>query len=553
MSFSLRCLPTALLAFLTLSLSVFAQSTAPTGKLPRGTISGRVTIKDKAAAGIVVGVRKANRSSPFTNEPFTKTNTDQDGNYRITNLPAGSYEVVPSAPAFVLGGVTNIKRKNVIIGEDETIEDINFALVRGGVITGRVTDGDGRPAIQQGVQLYRIEIGTAQPQGQQQLSAAHATTTDDRGIYRAYGLTPGRYKVAAGKGEEPFQGPGAPSRFIYAQVFYPDATDQGKATILEVTEGSEVKDIDIVLGRALQTFSVSGRVVDDKNVPVPNLRFGLQRGSGEGLEFVNSMGLSNSQGDFIVEGLIPGKYGIYLFPSPNDEMRLQDVGFDIVDQDLSGITIKLSRGGSLSGSVVIETEDKSALANLSKLHLRAFVAMGTGFGGMSQSPVSPDGSFRLPGLPGGTINVFLSSSSGMSSLPGYQITRIERDGVALPRNIELKEGEDLTGLRIVVAYGTAVVRGVVKLENGTLPEGARIFVRLTKPGDNTSFGRPASADARGQFVLEGVAPGHYELSAQLFTPGTTVTKTAKRDVTVVDGVTTETVITLDLSAPVPKP
>src|SRR5688500_12722847 len=103
MSFSLRCLPTLLLALITLPISLFAQSAVQTAKPARGAISGRVTIKDKGAVGVLVGVRKVNRSNPINNEPFSKTVTDQDGNYRVTSLPAGSYEVIPSAPAFVVG------------------------------------------------------------------------------------------------------------------------------------------------------------------------------------------------------------------------------------------------------------------------------------------------------------------------------------------------------------------------------------------------------------------------------------------------------------------
>ena len=42
--------------------------------------------------------------------------------------------------------------------------------------------------------------------------------TDDRGIYRIYGLAPGKYKVAAGIPESGFQFGGLP-RSLYAQTF----------------------------------------------------------------------------------------------------------------------------------------------------------------------------------------------------------------------------------------------------------------------------------------------------------------------------------------------
>lgn len=57
-------------------------------------------------------------------------------------------------------------------------------------------------------------------------------------------------------------------------------------------------------------------------------------------------------------------------------------------------------------------------------------------------------------------------------------------------------------VRIVVSYGTATLRGVVKLENGSLPPEGRIFARLVRPGENLglSMMQPPQVDARGQFI-----------------------------------------------------
>ena len=100
MSFSGRYLPAVLLACLSVTVSLFAQSTTKqTSKAPRGTVSGRVTIKDKGAAGVTVGIRKTDDYSRL--EPMQRGITDQDGFYRITNIAAGSYDLIPSAPGFV--------------------------------------------------------------------------------------------------------------------------------------------------------------------------------------------------------------------------------------------------------------------------------------------------------------------------------------------------------------------------------------------------------------------------------------------------------------------
>src|SRR5215207_7883962 len=479
MSFSAHYLPAVLLIILSLPISLSAQATPKqTVKTPRATISGRVTIKEKGAAGVVVSLRKSDFTTPFDQLP--RAMTDHDGFYRIANVPPGSYDVTPAAPAFV-SATTKEQRaaKTVLVGEDEDIESINFALVRGGVITGRVTDADGRPVIQQQVFIFRSDAFEQQPQGQPQrpVFAASGVQTDDRGIYRVFGLLPGRYKVAAGRSDDAFTPSAGSPRSTYKQVFHPDVTDQTKAPAIEVGEGTEATNIDITLGRALQTFAVTGRVVDgERGLPLSGIRLGVQRTSGQRFDLVSTFGNSNAQGDFVVEGLIPGKYGFYLFPNQNSGMRLESVTFDVVDQDVSGITVKLVKGASVSGVVTVETEDKAVFAKLSELQLRAFVTTsggpGMGAGGMASSaasPIAPDGSFQLTGLPGGTVNISLGAMSGPFPPKGFNLARIEREGILPQRGVELKDGEQLTGLRVVLTYGSATLRGVVKLENGTPP------------------------------------------------------------------------------------
>lgn len=557
MSFSAHYLPAVLLTIVSLPISLAAQATPKqTVKTPRGSISGRVTIKERGAAGVVVTLRKSDLMNPF--ESLPRATTDQNGTYRIPNVPPGSYEVTPAAPAFVPADAKEQRGgKTVLVGEDDDIENINFALMRGGVITGRVTDADGRPVIQQQVYIYRTDAFEQQPQGPPRpVFPANSTQTDDRGIYRVFGLMPGRYKVAAGRSDDGFSSMVGPLRSTYKQVFHPDVTDQAKAVVIEVGEASEANNVDIALGRPLQTFAIAGRLVDsERGLPAPNIRLGVQRFTGQRFEIISTVANSSAQGDFILEGLIPGKYGIYLFPNQNSGMRVEPVTFDVIDQDVSGITVKLIKGASLSGIVTIETEDKAVLAKFSELQLRAFVsspgggAMGTaGMASSASSPIAPDGSFQLTGLPGGTANISLGAMSSPFPPKGFNIARIERDGV-VQRGIELKEGEQVTGVRVVLAYGNATLRGVVKLENGTLAPGARIFVRLTKPGENSNIMRPPSVDARGYFLIEGLPAGMYEVHASVGGPGPMPPRPVKREVNIQEGAITDITLTIDMSVP----
>lgn len=78
----------------------------------------------------------------------------------------------------------------MIVGEGENIEEINFSLVRGGVITGKVTDADGRAVIQQPVHIFLSEVFD-QGSPKRQFFPTTVAQTDDRGVYRKYGLRAG--------------------------------------------------------------------------------------------------------------------------------------------------------------------------------------------------------------------------------------------------------------------------------------------------------------------------------------------------------------------------
>ena len=557
MSFSVRYTPAVLLTLFSLAATLFAQSTnTQPGKAPRGSVSGRVTIKDKGAGGIAVSLRRT-EMNPY--EPYVKATTDHDGFYRIANVAPGSYEVAPSAPAFVPAD-SQRGGKTVVVGDDESVEDINFSLVRGGVITGKVTDADGRPVILQQVNLFKADAFNQRQQSPQQpqqpVYPLTNGTTDDRGIYRIYGLRTGRYKIAVGRSDETFNTGSMQQRGGYKQVFHGDVTDHAKATIIEVAEGSEAYDVDITLGAKLQTFSASGRLVDsEKGLPIPNLMFSVQRLVGQRAEITNAPVGSNSQGEFVAEGLVPGKYQVFLYQDMNrTDLRVEPFTFEVVDQDVSNLIVKLSKGASLSGVVVIDSEDKTVLQKLTQMRLRAYpmISTGTGIVGSSSTMVAADGSFRLDGLPGGILNVQLSGTGGPFDLKGYTVSRIERDGIPMPRGIQVKDGEQIGGLRLVVAYGNGSIRGVVKFENGSLPEGVQMSVRLVKPGENL-FIRPSQVDARGNFLMEGIPPGNYDLMLQFFgVGGPQQLPAVKREVSIQNGVVTVVMLAVDLATQ-PKP
>ena len=554
MRFSTPYLAAVLLTILSLSASLCAQSTTKEStKVPRGSVSGRVTIKDRGVPGVAIGLRKGDMFTP--SEPFQRATTDQDGYYRISNIAPGSYSITAAVPAYVMSDSKENRFKNVLVGDDENVEGINFALVRGGVITGRITDADGRPVMEQQVNVYPAEMYDQRQQ--RSIYAVGSVQTDDRGIYRVFSLSAGRYKVAVGRSDDEQSVTYNQGRSnAYKQVFYPDATDQAKATVVEVSEGSEANNIDITVGRAGQTFSASGQLVDETGQPAPNLRIGVQRQIGQRIEYLNNSTIANSRGDFILEGLVPGKYTAFLLGTPNSNLRIEPFSFDISDHDVTDLTVKLSKGASITGTVVLENGDKAIFAQLLQFQLRGFGVVSTdgggSYGSSSMSPLGPDGSFHLSGLPPGTINIVFSAPGSPFPPKGFAISKIERDGVFNPRGLEIKQGEQLTGVRVFVAYGTATIRGLVNIENGTLPQNNRIFVRISRPGDQFSNLRPAVVDERRHFLMEGLPAGTYELNILVNIPASPA-RNIKREVTLQDGQTMDLTVNVDLSEPAVKP
>ena len=253
------CRQTILCILLLLSLAISARSQSTVDKAVTSTISGKVTIGGKGLSGVVVGLVISDQfRSNFRPTRFRST-TDEEGNYRITKVPPGTYEVIVASPTYV----ATEGRKSLVIGKNETLENIDITLASGGVITGKVTDADGNPVIEETVYVSAATTGYRLPYFRN-------IRTDDRGIYRAYGIPAGRYKVSAGKNSAlPAGG--------RQRTYHPSAIDPAAAFVIDVSEGSEATNVDITFAGSARTYSARGRIIDsDTAQPMPNTRVGLQ-------------------------------------------------------------------------------------------------------------------------------------------------------------------------------------------------------------------------------------------------------------------------------------
>ena len=516
-------------------------------KKPTGSVSGRVTVKGKPKGGIIVGVRTGEIGPQVG--PLRKAVTDADGNYRVTDLPAGTYRVGPMASAFIVPDSTPGRLvKSVMLEEGENVDGLDFSMLRGGVITGRVSQADGRPVIEERITITAAdEVDRSGQPGPPGL----AGQTDDRGVYRVYGLPAGKYKVFVGQGADTFPGPQGQARHIYERVYYPDVTNSSEARVVELGEGSEAANIDITVGESRKGVAVAGVVIDSEtNQPLANLRFGLQKVIPDRIAgYFGTPVLSDRLGAFRFENVAPGKYSVISMPQTNSDVRVDAVTFEVTDRDLTGLTLKGSKGASVSGRVVLEgTNDLTVQNNMTRLSVAAYVpTAGTGGGFVQPSAIAPDLTFRVGGLQEG-IAQFRLTARDPKLLTGFSILRVERDGVVNPRGIEIKSGEQVVGVKLVVVYGSGIVRGTIKVENGPLPEGGRFMVRLAKPeAPSGMVGRSQEVDARGRFIIEGIPAGSYDLFAYVYIPGSRSRQPySKQSVTVSEGSVVDVEAVIDL-------
>jgi hypothetical protein len=536
--------------------AVFCVAQTP-AKESSASVSGRVTMGAKGAPGITVVATLS--SSFFDNKTVAKTTTDEDGNYKLTGLAAGRFTIMPMAKAFVVATGSAYKQPGqaVNVAEGETVTKIDFALVRGGVVTGRITDAEGHPIIGERVSVV-LKDSNPDAGAQMSMLGGPRNQTDDRGVYRAYGLGPGSYKVSVGQaaagGAVSVLGLGGTQ---YVKTFYPGVQEESRATIIEIKEATEVSNVDITVGKSGSGFSVSGRVIDaDSGQPVPNVYIGHSSVNDAnqrigGMNFTGNQ--SDANGKFRLEGLRPGHYAVFTLAVGQESSTYSEPAlFDVSESDVTGIEIKVRRGATISGVAAVENNsDPAVAAVLQTVQLYAYVeTKGVAAPSFARGQIGPDGSFHFAGLAPGKARIGVQ---GFPTPPkGLTLVRTELDGLEQPEGIEVTAGAQISGVRLLFAYGTGSIRGEVKIVGGVLPDGTMLQVSIrSAPGDSRHFTRSLETDARFHFVGENIPPGNYELSVRATTPDPKATppfEPVKQTITVANGAEVQVTLEVDLGA-----
>jgi hypothetical protein len=507
-----------------------------------GTIKGRLVSDDgQPLTGASVVVQS------LTQTPGVKpVRVDSDGRFVIEELSPAAYLVVAAVPGYIdqslsLGNPSQWPRH--LIGSDITI-----TMIKGGVITGTVTNGKGE--LLTGVPVRAMMSSDGNSSSINNLfTGGGVDETDDRGIYRIYGLLPGQYTVQAG-GKGSF-GQFTPSGFdIDVPTYYPSAT-RDTAVPVSVRGGDETTGVDIKY-RGGEGHSISGFVVGDLQVSAL---------TGAVTIFLNHAGSSSPHSLAIVAAAEPrrafsfngagdGEYDVFAgyFSGPTENAWVATKRVTVRGGDTTGIELRLTPLAAIAGTIAldpIKPEDKCDQRNSQLIETvlnvprdqprkgaaETIVSMiGGGLGSLNEK-----GEFALRNLEAARyrLEVKLPSESWYVraiNLPGAAAPKAPQPQPATanpnanqwPGVVTLKSGEQLSGASIMIGQDAAGLRGKVTTADEAattqgIPVGARVHLLPAESdqADDLLRYKETLVNRDGTFAFTNLAPGRYFMLAQV--------------------------------------
>lgn len=473
--------------------------------LPAGTSVIRGVVTSDAGAP----VRRAQVRANVSGMPGARvTSTDAQGRFELRDLPAGRWTVSASKPGFVTqryGQRRPFETASPIELADGQRADANFSLLRGGVINGRVQDDLGDPVANVRVMVQRRQMIEGR---RRMINVGVTDETDDTGAFRLYGLAPGEYYVSAVLRANPLEQSGDTAGF--APTYYPGTGNAVEAQRVPVGAGEEVS-----IGFSLlpvRLVRISGTVVSQGgDVGGGMVQLVSAGDSGEG-PFTTLGGGIQSDGSFTIVNVSPGSYLLNARSGGRGgrgrggaveatALEIGSVPVAVGDSDVTGVTISLTRGASIAGTVVTEGTSQITLSSLRVSARQVRDAPGQAF---SASGVSATGSFQLSTLTG-TVALRVENVPAQWMVKSIVVGPADvTDGA-----FELRGTEQITNARIVLTDRVSELNGTVTVRNQEAKDSSVIVFAddaalWTFP---TRYVRMARTDAQGRFTLRGLPGG----------------------------------------------
>jgi hypothetical protein len=459
------------------------QPTVATPPPAKGRIAGRVLTADTgrpvARARVLINAAEVPGGRG--------TQTDADGTYEFTELPAGRYTLNVSKTGFV--SLSYGQRRPLQAGtplqlaDSQQLTGIDFRLPRGSVIAGHVMDETGDPMPGITVQVMRYQYA----QGNRQLMPAGNAQTDDQGAFRVWGLNPGEYYVSAQSRTFNFGGRGGPG-----------FGGRGGAPAGPTTSANP---------GAAGGFGGGGRGGQGGTAAA-----GGRGARGGAPDSTTALGGTAPQvpappsaqfGGFVPADTDQVTYAPTFYPgvSSVEEARAVTVGLSAEVLDVN-FGLLLVRTGRVSGRMTKADGTPSTRGNLTLMPDSTMSGRG-GFGRTLGSRVQWDGSFAIANVP-----------------PGRYVIRARGDDTDPPQfatqPVVVADG-DVNDLAVVLAPG-ASLSGTVTFQSTqslTIPDVNQVRI-AAPPIDFANVGPNPTARVNrdGTFTLDGVSAGEHWIRTQ---------------------------------------
>ena len=510
-------------------MSVGSSAQQSSEEVKTGTISGRVINENgQPLGGATVSIRPVGVVSSGRS-----TVSNLEGNFQVNGLENALYNVSADSPAYVAPPPDlESPYPTYRVGDSVRLE-----LIRGGVITGTVTNATGDPVLGVRVRAFMVRDATGKPT-KALLNSLAERSTDDRGIYRIYGLVPGSYLVRAGGGGA--QGILSATEFD-APTYAPSSTRDTAAEI-QVRAGEEATvDIryrnepgHVISGQVKMQGTAGASVtlvrVGDGLIPTSS---SYQRAAGQG--FVLS-GIADGEYELTAQEVSSARPMAFTDFAISDPIRVTVKGTDV-----TGLEVIPKPLASLAGKVTLEPSKLPECQNkrhplfsetmvtlLQKRKEQRTDQLSSFRFFMGNSIPDKDGAFIIRNVRAGQYSFsphffarywYLKSITlSASQTNSAQVKASSSVNSDIVRNwTTLKSGDRLTGLTISLAEGAASIRGqITKSEDAKMGDGLRVFL---VPSERDKSNDPlryftAEVNGDGTFLLTNLSPGRYWAIAQ---------------------------------------
>jgi protocatechuate 3,4-dioxygenase beta subunit len=413
--------------------------------------------------------------------------TDASGKYEIAGLAPGGYVVrsVEPRPGTALVRLSTWKPggvRAVALADGQTATE-DFALPRGGRLTGRVLDEKGKPLPGAAVSC-RLDAATevGKPSVYQMSGQWYSgeATTDEQGRYNLGGLTQETYCVEA----KPPEG-----------LDLAPAALRGISTPLE----GDVKLQDIALYKGA---TLVGKVVGADDKPVADAEASISIGLGR---FGSRLAAkTDPKGAFTFRGLPSGKYSVTVQPPQGSTMcQKQFDGVGVLGGFSLQHTLKLPLGAQVTGTVV--DPDGQPVAG-------ATVMARFGYSSCGKATSDKSGRFTLVG-----IAPPLQPGPARRDGPQNEVIAVPPDDAPCLATGEAPLPDVAPGgsasVDVALKSGVAIAGRIAGPDGKPVP-GCQVSVHQLNPhGAILGFGSVVTGDD-GRYLLKHLAPGKMYLAIQ---------------------------------------